>query len=87
MCSSDLTETNKRFLDTINKIYEENGLPVLAMKSSRSGSDAAYITEIDVPCVDDVGVDGGELHSVKEYAIVSTLAESAKKQAAVAFCI
>ena len=82
-----LTETNKRFLDTINKIYEENGLPVLAMKSSRSGSDAAYITEIDVPCIDDVGVDGGELHSVKEYAIVSTLAESAKKQAAVAFCI
>lgn len=82
-----LTDTNLKFLETMNKIYEENGLPRLEIKASRSGSDAAYITEIDVPCVDDVGVDGSHIHSVKEFARISSLAESAKKQAAVAFCI
>ena len=82
-----LTDTNVKFLETMNKIYEENGLPRLEIKASRSGSDAAYITEIDVPCVDDVGVDGSHIHSVKEFARISSLAESAKKQAAVAFCI
>ncbi len=82
-----LTETNLKLLEEINQIYARNGLATLEVKASRSGSDAAYITEIGVPCIDDVGVDGGELHSVKEFAIIASLAESAKKQAAVAFCI
>lgn len=82
-----LTETNEKFLERMNEIYKENGLPELGIKASRSGSDAAYITEIDVPCVDDVGVEGGDIHSVREFARITSLAESAKKQAAVAFCI
>lgn len=82
-----LTETNLKFLEVMNRIYEENGLPRLEVKASRSGSDAAYITEIDVPCVDDVGVEGGDIHSVREFARITSLAESAKKQAAIAFCI
>lgn len=80
-----LTQRNKEFLKLINRIYAENGLPQLRENIGIGGSDAAYITEIGIPCVDSVGVDGGQLHSIKEYARLASLAESAKRLAAVTY--
>lgn len=82
-----LRERNSALLETMNAIYEQNGLPRLSSRSCLSGSDAAYITQAEIPCVDNLGVDGGNIHSVNEYAYLDSLAASAKRLAAVAYCI
>lgn len=81
------TEKNQELLDTMNRIYRENGLPVLGMRKCLSGSDAAYITEAGIPCVDNIGVAGGMIHSVEEFALLSSLSEAAKRLALTAYCI
>ena len=82
-----LTGRNEQLLETMNRIYEANGLPRLEASKAMGGSDAAYITQLGVPCVDSIGVDGGRLHSVEEYIRLESLAESAKRMAIVAWCI
>lgn len=78
-----LVEQNIRLLEAINRIYEANGMPQLAAKHSAGGSDAAYTTEAGIPTVDSLGVEGRYIHSVKEMARISSLAEAAKRLAAV----
>lgn len=82
-----LTQRNLALLERINGIYETNGLPQLAVRHGSGGSDAAYITEAGIPCLDNLGVDGGGIHSEKEYALLPSLAMAAKQLAAVASCI
>ncbi len=82
-----LTERNVQLLETMNRIYEANGLPSLELKTAMGGSDAAYATQWGIPCVDSIGVAGGRLHSVEEYARLASLAECAKRLACVAWCI
>jgi len=80
-------ERNYRLFDTMNRIFMKCGLPVLVPESSHGGSDAAEMTCAGVPCVDSLGVEGGLIHSAYEYGIISSLAESAKRMAAVAMGI
>ncbi len=82
-----LSEKNVSLLDRMNEIYKENGLPVLSARACPSGSDAAYITECGIPCVDNLGTDGGEIHSLNEYIRLDSLAESAKRIAALIYCL
>lgn len=97
-CSCDLKEVSFRpamvrseknisLLERMNAIYKENGLPELTPRTCLSGSDAAYITEYGIPCVDNVGTDGGEIHSLNEYIIMDSLVESAKRIAAIIYCM
>ena len=81
------TQKNQTLLDTVNRIYQENGMPQLQAKGRMGGSDASYITEAGIPCVDNLGVNGGKIHSREEYAELASLAASAKRLAAVAYCI
>ena len=83
----ELTEKNIKLLERMNEIYKENGLPVLTGRKCLSGSDAAYITECGIPCVDNLGTEGGNIHSVNEYIRLDSLAESAKRIAALIYCI
>ena len=80
-------ERNYNLLDKMNRIYEENGIPSLEAFFARGGSDAAYITQCGIPCVDSVGVEGSDIHSEKEWAYLKSLAESAKRIAVVIYCI
>ncbi len=80
-------ETNAALLNKINEIYAENDLPVLTPRLCLSGSDAAYTTNAGIPTVDNLGVDGGNIHSVGEFAYLDSLAASAKRLASVAYCI
>ncbi len=91
-CECNVTETsyrpamverkeNKKLLEKMNEIYAQNDLPVLCERSCLSGSDAAYITEARIPCVDNIGVEGSNIHSVNEYAKLKSLALSAKQLA------
>ena len=72
---------NLALLEELNSIYENAGIGALEPASRTGGSDAAYITECGIPCIDNLGPEGGYIHSRKEYAYLSSLKESAAKQA------
>ncbi len=78
---------NVELLEKMNKIYKENGLPVLKGRICLSGSDAAYVTDCGIPCIDNLGTEGGNIHSVNEYIRLASLAESAKRIAAFIYCV
>ncbi len=78
-----LCEQNEALLAKMNEIYQRVGLPILTARECPSGSDAAYITEEGIPCVDCIGTEGRNIHSVEEYIELCSLAESAKRIAAV----
>ena len=71
----------------MNEIYKENGLPVLTGRVCLSGSDAAYVTQHGIPCVDNLGTEGGNIHSINEYIRLNSLVESAKRIASLIYCI
>ena len=83
----ELTERNINFLRRMNEIFSECGLSTLKEDARKGGSDAAYVTAAGIPCVDSIGVRGGYIHSPLEYAYLSSLAESAKRMAVVAYKI
>ena len=85
--SMPLTDRNAALLSKINEIFVKNGLPTLSARPCHSGSDAAYITEIGVPCVDCLGTAGGNIHSINEYITLDSLAASARMLAVIAFGI
>lgn len=81
------SDANYKLLDTMNEIYEKNGLPKLTARFCYSGSDTAYTTIRGIPCVDSIGTEGGNIHSIDEYCVLESLASSAKRLASVAYCI
>lgn len=81
------SEKNMKLLEKMNEIYKRNGLPVLTPRKTQSGSDAAYVTECGIPCIDNLGTEGKNIHSVNEYIRLGSLIESAKRIAAFVYCI
>lgn len=80
-------DRNFELFNTMNEIYVQCGLETVEHIARNGGSDAAYITQMGVPCVDNIGVMGGRIHSPQEFAYISSLALSAKRIAAVVYCI
>lgn len=80
-------EENLALLDKINAIYKENGLPELSGRDVKSGSDVSDLSAFGVPALDSLGAEGLGIHSINEHARISSLAESAKRLASVAYCI
>lgn len=78
---------NYELLEKANAIFAANGLPQLEATTLRSGSDAADVSAAGISCLDSFGTTGGKTHSVEEFAWLSSLEESAKRIAAVIFCI
>lgn len=78
---------NFELLEKLNKIYSECGLPVLSPRQSLGGSDAAEITCAGIACVDSIGVAGDKIHTIDEYAVVSSLSEAAKRIAAACYAL
>lgn len=81
------TPTNLALFDKVNEIFKEVGLPIREKWYSPGGSDAAYITQIGVPCIDNIGVVGARIHSDEEHTYISSLPYSAKSMAAIVMCI
>lgn len=79
------TAKNEQLLEKMNAIYARCGLPTLTARGCLSGSDAAYTTMAGIPTIDNLGVDGSFIHSVNEFAYLASLAQSAKRLAAVAY--
>lgn len=80
-------ERNYDLLDKMNEIYADNNMPVLEARKCLSGADAANITEVGIPCIDCIGTEGSNIHSVDEYIELKSLEESAKRIGAVVYCI
>ena len=75
----NLNEKNIDLLNKINKIFVENGLSELEVGERLGGSDASSVSSYGIPCIDSVGIEGEKPHSVDEYALVSSMAECAKR--------
>jgi acetylornithine deacetylase/succinyl-diaminopimelate desuccinylase-like protein len=75
------TEKNIRLLARMNEIYMQNGMSPLQDEDKLGGSDAAYITQAGIPCVESMGVHGGTWHSKNEFAYRVSLKEAAKRLA------
>ena len=50
------SKQNYDLLDKINQIYFQNGIPKLTAIKGHGGSDASYITDAGIPCVDSIGI-------------------------------
>lgn len=75
---------NDELLAKMNLIFAENGLPELKAVKHNGASDAADVTFAGAACIDSLGVSGGKIHSPDEFAYIASLAEAAKRLAAVA---
>ena len=75
----ELVDRNLKLMEQVNSILEKNGLAPLVWGVRRGGSDAAYITQSGIPCIDNLGIKGGNIHSSGEYAVLSSLCEAAKR--------
>ena len=82
-CAMPLTERNIELVEKIDKIYRENGFESVVGKANNGGSDAADMTSRGIAAVDSIGTSGGRIHSTEEYGNLESLAESAKRQAAI----
>lgn len=82
----EASEKNDKLFEHINKIYGENGLPILPRGKTRGGSDAADVTAFGIPCVDSLGTQGKHIHRPDEYSFVSSLSASAKRLASIVYC-
>lgn len=80
----ELKEANLKILEKANKIFQEHGIQTLERRMLRGGSDAAYITQCDIPCIDSLGTQGGGSHSIREHAIIESLGKAAKRIALIA---
>lgn len=78
---------NEDLLARMNIIFKQNGLSVLEPQKRTGGSDAAEVTEYGIPCVDSLGVEGGNIHTLNEYGIKASLSRCAKRAAVVALNI
>lgn len=77
----ELVDRNIELFNQMNAIYAENGLEPFLLGTRLGGSDAAYTTMLGVPTVDNIGAEGGKIHSIDEYGILSSLSKMAKKVA------
>lgn len=79
----ELNEKNVMLLEKINNIFVANGLSSLEIGERAGGSDASCVSSYGIACIDSIGIGGERAHSVEEYAILSSLPESAKRIASI----
>lgn len=82
--SMEREQRNIDLLEKVNKIFEENQIPILTPRKVRGGSDGADVSTYGIPCLDSLGTSGGGSHSVKEFAFLSSLKDAAKRIVAIA---
>ncbi len=79
----ELNDRNIRLLNKANEIFKSCGMPALEIGERTGGSDASDISACGIPTLDSIGPTGENAHSIDEYGLISTLAESAKRVASI----
>lgn len=82
-----LCKRNIDLLAKINEIFAQEGIETLEAGRSYGGADAADATAAGIPCIDCLGVWGGNNHSRYEFSYLNSLAQSAKFLGTIAYCI
>ena len=77
--SMPVVQRNLDLLDRVNQILADAGVDTLAPVAMGGGSDAADVTAAGIPCLDGMGPQGGGVHSLKEFAILSSMAEATRQ--------
>ena len=77
-------DRNFAVLEKMNAVFAAAGLPVREGDSGFGGSDAADLTAREIPSVDELGVVGQYVHSIRERAEIASMARCAKYLGAVA---
>ncbi len=77
-------QINIDIIEKASDILVKYGLAPLVMIKLRGGSDASYVTQAGIPCIDSMGTSGGKSHSINEYAVINSLSDAAKRVAAIA---
>ena len=72
-------EMNDKLATRINEIFEDVGFSALKPFAGKGGSDAADTTVFGIPSIDQLGAEGGRIHSPEEYAVLSSLPELSKR--------
>ena len=80
-------EENIKILKSVNEIFAEYSIPTLEGMMLRGGSDAAYVTQYGIPCIDSLGTEGGGSHSINEFAKLNSLLDAAKRIVVIAYNI
>ena len=78
------TPDNYRLAERMNAAFDKCSLPRLEAKIGNWGADSAYSTAYGIPSVDSVGVIGDHIHTIREFAYLDSLKESARIIAATA---
>ncbi len=78
-------ERNLALLARINEIYTAYGIEPLEGLFQAGGSDAAYTTLAGIPTVDNLGVQGGLIHSTREFAWLSSMEETGRRLATIIY--
>ena len=73
------SEKNIALFNKINDAFEKCGFERVAEGYSLGGADSANVSVAGIPTVDGFGVIGGKIHTVEEYAYLSSLAFQAKR--------
>lgn len=81
----EISPENEELLHRVNQILSETGLTPVKGSHSNGGSDAADMTVYGLPCLDSLGIEGGNIHRREEYAYLRSLRESAKRLAVIAY--
>lgn len=86
-CAMYESEENLKLFQKIKKIYKDNNLDDIEMRHSLGASDTSDLTQLGITCLDGFGTEGGSIHGLDEFAYIKSLMQSAKRLAAVAYCI
>lgn len=81
----ELSDQNVRLLNKVNELFAQNGLSQLKIGTRTGASDASNVASAGIPCLDSLGVEGEHCHTIYEYGIISSLAESAKRVASIIY--
>lgn len=76
-------ERNDRLLEKINFSLQKAGMKPLSPQKRNGGSDASDVTAFGIPCVDSLGVTSHDIHTTRESADLSSLAETARRLSAI----
>lgn len=83
-CAMKFTERNLKLASNINSAFEKYGLEKLEISKRGGVSDAADVTEYGITAADALGVKGGSMHSVEEFAWLEDLKRCAKQAIVIA---
>ncbi len=81
--SMPLSQKNVDFFNWINRLFNSLNMEELVENNSLGGSDAAYVTQRDIPVIDSIGPIGDHAHKREEYVDLSKFSVSPKRIAAI----